>query len=55
MAKNTGNNHRVGAVRSRSEVKINSTWFKRDTATGRFLNGSPKEHKGVRNEGGGSR
>lgn len=55
MAKNTGSNHRIGAVRNRSEVKIDSTWFKRDTSTGRFLNGSPNEHKGVRNERGGSK
>src|SRR5665647_603218 len=27
-----------------------STGFKRDTDTGRILNGSPKQHKGVRNE-----
>lgn len=50
MAKNTGKNHRIGAVRSRSEFPHNGQWFKRDTATGRIMNGSPKEHKGVRNE-----
>jgi len=31
-------------------MKRGSTWFKRDTDTGRILNGSPKQHKGVRNE-----
>lgn len=43
MAKNTGRGHRAGAVKGRSE-------FKRDTGTGRILNGSPNQHKGVRNE-----
>ncbi|USI92839.1 hypothetical protein [Rhodococcus pyridinivorans] len=50
MAKNIGQRHRVGAVKGRSEFKVGKTWFKRDTATGRILNGSPNEHKGVRNE-----
>lgn len=50
MAKNTGHGHRRGAVRSRSEIKVGNTWMKRDTKTGRFLNGSPNPHKGVRNE-----
>jgi len=51
MAKNTGRGHRVGAVKGRSEFKVlGQTWFKRDASTGRILNGSPKQHKGVRNE-----
>lgn len=50
MARNTGRGHRVGAVRGRSEFKVGETWFKRDMATGRILNGSPHQHKGVRNE-----
>ena len=50
MAKNTGRGHRVGAVRGRSEFKVANTWFKRDTSTGRIMNGSPEQHKGVRNE-----
>lgn len=50
MAKNTGRGHRTGAVRGRSEFQHNGTWFKRDTATGRIMNGSPSQHKGVRNE-----
>jgi len=50
MAKNTGQGHRVGAVKGRSEFKVGNTWFKRDTATGRIMNGSSHEHKGVRNE-----
>lgn len=50
MAKNTGKGHRSGAVKRRSEFKHNENWFKRDTGTGRILNGSPRQHKGVRNE-----
>jgi hypothetical protein len=50
MAKNTGRGHRVGAVSGRSEFKREGTWFKRDTATGRIMNGSRNQHKGVRNE-----
>lgn len=50
MAKNTGKGHRVGAVKNRSEFKSSGTWFKRDTITGRILNGSPHQHKGVRDE-----
>ena len=50
MAKNTGRGHRVGAVKGRSESQVGNTWFKRDTATGRIMNGSPSQHKGVRNE-----
>jgi hypothetical protein len=50
VAKNTGNGHRAGAVKSRSEFKRGDTWYKRDTKTGRIIDGSPKQHKGVRNE-----
>ena len=50
MAKNTGRGHRVGAVKGRSEFKVGKTWFKRDTKTGRILNGSPNQQKWVRNE-----
>ena len=50
MAKNTGRGHRVGAVRGRSEFKFGKTWFKRDTKTGRIMNGSAHPHKGVRDE-----
>lgn len=48
MAKNTGQGRRVGTVKTRSEFKRGDTWFKRDTSTGR--NGSPNQHKRVRNE-----
>lgn len=50
MAKNTRRGHRIGAVKGRSEFKHRGNWFKRDSATGRIMNGSPREHKGVRNE-----
>lgn len=50
VAKNTGRGSRVGAVKSRSEFQHNGQWFKRNTTTGRILNGSPNQHKGVRNE-----
>jgi hypothetical protein len=50
VAKNTGRGRRTGAVKRRSEFKVGKTWFKRDTNTGRILNGSSKQHKGVRNE-----
>jgi hypothetical protein len=50
MAKNTGRGYRVGAVKGRSEFKHNGIWFKRDAGTGRILNGSENQHKGVRNE-----
>jgi hypothetical protein len=49
VAKNTGRGHRLGAVKSRNEFKRGNTWFKRDAATGRIINGSPNQHKGVRN------
>lgn len=50
MAKNTGRGYRVGAVKGRSEFKSGNTWFKRNTANGQIMNGSPQQHKGVRNE-----
>lgn len=50
MAKNTGKGHRIGAVKGRSEFKNKGIWFKPDTSTGRIINGSPKQHKGFRNE-----
>jgi hypothetical protein len=56
MARNgkTGDNHRVGAVRDRSQTFNPQTdqWVKRDTQTGKFMdvkvNGEP--FKGVRKE-----
>lgn len=56
MAKNppTGDGHRIGAVKQRSQTynPQNDRWVKRDTTTGRFLDqkvdGTP--FKGVRKE-----
>lgn len=51
MAKNTGKGRRNGAVRNRSEFRTPSGgWAKRDTKTGRIMNVSSNQHKGVRNE-----
>lgn len=50
MAKNTGRGFRRGAVKGRSEMKVGLRWLKRDTTSGRFLNVSNQQHKGVRNE-----
>lgn len=50
MAKNTGRGYRKGAVRGRSEFRHNGQYFKRDTTTGRILNGSKNPHKGVVDE-----
>lgn len=50
----SGDNHRIGAVKQRSQLFNPQTeqWIKRDTQTGRFmdvkLNGEP--FKGVRKE-----
>jgi hypothetical protein len=49
----SGDGHRNGAVRSRSQVKVpNGNWVKRDTRTGRFLDQKQdgKPFKGVRRE-----
>jgi len=56
MAKNPppGDNHRVGAVRERSQVHNpqNERWTKRDTETGRFMDQKADKgtFKGVRKE-----
>lgn len=50
MAKNTGKGYRKGAVKGRSEFRHNGQYFKRDTSTGRIMNGSSTPHKGVRDE-----
>jgi len=56
MAKNApiGDGHRVGAVRQRSQVLNPKTgnWTKRDSATGRFMDGKAdgEPFKGVRKE-----
>ena len=56
MAKNppTGDGHRHGAVRQRSQVHNpkNDRWIKRDTENGRFMDqkADDKPFKGVRKE-----
>ena len=49
-----GDGHRKGAVRQRSQVKNPKTgvWTKRDSQTGRFMDGKSdgKPFKGVRKE-----
>ena len=54
MAKNTGQGHRVGEVKERSQVynPQNKTWVKRDAENGRFTEtkDSGKPFKGVRKE-----
>jgi hypothetical protein len=55
MAKNppTGDNHRIGAVRERSQTQTPSGHYvKRDTTSGRFMDvkSDGKPFKGVRKE-----
>ena len=56
MAKNgkSGDGHREGAVRGRSQVQnpVSGNWVKRDTATGRFMDVKTTDgpFKGVRRE-----
>ena len=54
MAKNppTGDGHRRGQVTDRSQFQHNGTWFKRETGTGRIMDGKAdgKPFKGVRRE-----
>lgn len=55
MAGNTGQNHRDGAVKGRSQTYNPHTdsWIKRDTSTGRFMDGKTSSNtpfKGVRKE-----
>ena len=54
MAKNTGQDYRLGAVRDRSQVKnpVTGVWTKRDGQSGQFMNGKADDRpfKGVRKE-----
>ncbi|MCL6592030.1 MAG: hypothetical protein K6U80_19040 [Firmicutes bacterium] len=55
MAKNTGQNHRHGAVDDRSQFynEKSGNWTKRDSETGRFMDqktSSNEPFKGVRKE-----
>ena len=60
MAKNkeAGDNRRVGAVKSRSQIKnkLTGTWTKRDDKTGKFLDvkEDKKPFKGVRKKASGA-
>ncbi len=51
----TGDNHRNGAVRGRSQIQnpVTKVWTKRDTETGQFMDGKSDKtpFKGVRKEG----
>lgn len=54
MAKNSGDNHRHGAVSNRSQAynPKTGTWVKRDSNTGRFMDGKlgGEPFKGVAKE-----
>lgn len=55
MAKNTGNNHRIGAVKDRTQTYNPKTdcYVKRDTQTGRFIDMKTSDNtpfKGVTKE-----
>lgn len=52
MAKNTGDNHRNGAVQNRSQCYNSKTGMhiKRDTKTGKFISSKKTPYKGVSKE-----
>lgn len=54
MAKNTGKDRRIGAVKDRSQTfnPVTDEWTKRDTETGKFMDGKKdgKPFKGVTKE-----
>lgn len=51
LARNTGDGYRRGAVRDRSQSETpNGDWTKRDSNTGRYMDGSKEPFKGVRRE-----
>lgn len=49
MGRNTGNGHRIGAVKERSQFHNEKTgvYMKRDAETGRFMKGKDTAFKGV--------
>jgi hypothetical protein len=53
MAKNTGKNHRKGAIKDRSQVFNSKTqqFIKRDANTGKFISSKNTPYKGVAKEG----
>ena len=52
MAKNTGENHRKGSVKDRTQTFNSKTsqYIKRDGNTGRFMSSKTTPYKGVRKE-----
>lgn len=53
MAKNTGNDYRIGSIKDRTQLKHpqNPDYsIKRDTGTGRFMNVKEGDFKGVAHE-----
>ena len=52
MAKNTGKNHRKGAVKDRTQVFNGKTqqFIKRDATTGKFISSKNTPYKGVTKE-----
>ena len=52
MAKNTGDNHRIGSVRDRSQTFNPRTdqHVKRNDDSGRFMGAKPTPYKGVAKE-----
>ena len=52
MAKNTGDNHRKGATKNRSQTYNAKTkqYIKRDAKTGRFMSSKGTAYKGVKKE-----
>ena len=52
MGKNTGDNHRIGAVKDRSQCYNEATnqYMKRDGNTGKFISSKSTPYKGVTTE-----
>ncbi len=51
LATNSGKGYRHGAVRRRTQSQTpNGEWTKRDSDTGRFMDGAKEPFKGVRKE-----
>ena len=52
MGKNTGQGHRIGAVKDRTQVLNTKTnqYIKRDATTGKFISSKGTPYKGVTTE-----
>lgn len=52
MAKNTGNESRLGSVKNRTQTYNEKTgkYIKRDTETGQFLSNKDTPYKGIRRD-----